>query len=62
MKCVHDHPGRKKPGKVSVEMMECECGQNKRCEVCLFEDRQIPCDCDGKMKYKLDKRMHAKIL
>lgn len=62
MKCVHDHPGREKPGKVSVEMIECDCGQNKRCETCGYEERKMPCGCTGKMEYKLDKRMHTERL
>lgn len=62
MKCKHDHPGREKPDKVSVEMMECDCGQNKRCEVCRHEERKIPCSCTGEMKYKLDKRMKSERL
>lgn len=62
MKCNHDHPDREKPDKVSVEMMECDCGQNKHCETCGHEERKTPCNCTGEMKYKMDKRIHSEIL
>ena len=62
MICTHDHKGREKPAEAPVDMIECDCGQNKRCEICGYEIRKIPCDCRGHMKPKMDKRMHSEPL
>ena len=52
---ICDHKKKNKKAE-PAEMIECSCRKNKRCTVCGYEIRKIPCLCGGKMRPKMSKR------